>query len=84
MSHLLNGLSFEYKLWKKQEKKAMGLKRTKLKSKKNDGVDFEETALVPEILTQDLKQEGALLASAERTTHLRSAEPSKSYPYKRS
>ena len=46
----------------------MGLKRTKLKSKKNDGVDFEATALVPEILTQDLKQDGALLALAERTT----------------
>jgi len=61
----------------------MGLKRTKLKSKKNDGVDFEATALVPEILTQDLKQDGALLALAERTTHLGFAEPSKNYPYRR-
>ena len=39
--------------------------------------------LVPEILTQDLKQDGVLLPLAERTTHLGFAEPSKNCPYRR-
>lgn len=60
-----------------------GFEKNKIEKQEERRGGFRDDCTHTRNLTQDLKQDGALLALAERTTHLGFAEPSKSYPYRR-
>lgn len=68
LSLSLNGWSSEYNSWKKQESEPMVLEKTIWKDRRTNRAELKATALIPEVVTLDLKQYSALLALMERTT----------------